>query len=282
MKKDITTKETIKTITEDIAKYILEISVTDIEFVDKELQRIEKREADIVALCKIDGKKAILHLEIQNSNDALMDRRMLRYYTDIRTRFDTIPIYQYLVYIGKPKLSMKEDIVETNLNFRYNIVDMHTIDCQKFLSMDNPDALVLSILCDFKDRDELDILTYILTRLEELVEDDEHRHSKYMLILETLSSNRDLQERLKEAEEMLRTTKLEDLPSYQIALERGEARGITKGEARGEARGITKGISQGIVEAATTMIKEFNLSVEMVAKKLNISIDELREHLKKR
>ncbi len=47
MKKDITTKDTIKTITQDIAKYILEIEVTDIEFVDKELQRIEKREADI-------------------------------------------------------------------------------------------------------------------------------------------------------------------------------------------------------------------------------------------
>jgi len=55
MKKDITTKETIKTITQDIAKYILELEVTDIEFVDKELQRIEKREADIVALCNVNG-----------------------------------------------------------------------------------------------------------------------------------------------------------------------------------------------------------------------------------
>ncbi len=68
MKKDITTKDTIKTITQDIARYILELDVTDIEFVDKELQRIEKREADIVALCNINKEKAILHLEIQNNN----------------------------------------------------------------------------------------------------------------------------------------------------------------------------------------------------------------------
>jgi hypothetical protein len=80
MKKDITTKDTIKTITQDIAKYILELEVTDIEFVDKELQRIEKREADIVALCKINGVEGILHLEIQNDNDMTMHRRMLRYY----------------------------------------------------------------------------------------------------------------------------------------------------------------------------------------------------------
>ena len=268
MKKDITTKDTIKTITEDIAKYILELEVSDIEFVDKELQRIEKREADIVALCKVNGIKAILHLEIQNDNDKSMDKRMLRYYTDIKMRFDSLPIYQYLVYIGKPKLSMKKQIVDTNLTFSYNMIDMHTIDCQKFLTMDNPDALVLSILCDFKDRDELDILTYILTRLEELTKDDEHRHSKYMLILETLSSNRDLQKKLEEAEEMLRDIKLEDLPSYQIALKRNKD------------KWVSQGLSQGILKTAITMIKEFNLSIEDVATKLNISLDELKKHLK--
>jgi len=96
MKKDITTKDTIKTITEDIAKYILELDITNIEFVDKELQRIEKREADVIASCRINGIKAILHLEVQNDNDKTMHHRMLRYYTDIKLRFDKLPIYQYL------------------------------------------------------------------------------------------------------------------------------------------------------------------------------------------
>jgi len=95
-----------------------------------------------------------------------------------------------------------------------------------------------------------------------------------MLILDTLSTNRDLQDKLKKAEEMLRDIKLEDLPSYQIVMERGFNRGISQG--------LSQGISQGIINTATTMIKEFNLSVEMVAKKLNISIDELKKHLDKR
>lgn len=263
MKKDITTKDTIKTITQDIAKYILELDVRDIEFVDKELQRIEKREADIVARCKVDGKEAILHIEIQNTNDNLMSKRMLRYYTDIRFKFEDLEIYQYLIYIGKPKLSMKETIVEKCINYSYNIIDMHKIDCQKLIAMDNPDALVLSILCDFKDRDELDVLTYILKRLQELTKDDEHRIGKYMLILETLSGNRDLQDTLKKAEDMLRDVRMEELPSYRLGEERGEA----------------KGISQGAINTAITMIKEFNLSVEQVAKKLNLSIDELKKYL---
>ncbi len=159
MKKDITTKDTIKTITQDIAKYILELEVTDIEFVDKELQRIEKREADIVALCKINGVEGILHLEIQNDNDMTMHRRMLRYYNDIKMRFESLPLHQYVVYIGKPALKMHDTILEDNLKFGYNIIDMHTIDCEKFLKMDTPDALVLAILCDFKQRNEKDIIS---------------------------------------------------------------------------------------------------------------------------
>ena len=68
MKKDVVSKETIKTIAQDISKYILNIDVKDIEFIDKELQRVEKREADIVARCKIENRASILHIEIQNDN----------------------------------------------------------------------------------------------------------------------------------------------------------------------------------------------------------------------
>jgi len=267
MKKDISSKETIKAITEEIGRYILHLEISDIEFVDKELQRVEKREADIVALCKINGIESILHLEIQNNNDLAMHKRMLRYYTDIIIRYDDIPIHQYLIYIGKAKLSMKNELLEKNLHFRYNLIDMHDIDCEEFLKMDTPDALVLSILCDFKGKDELELLLYITKRLEELTKDDEHRLGKYMLILETLSTNRDLKDKLKEAEEMLREIKMEDLPSYEIGMERGLS------------KGISQGISQGIIQTAAMMIREFNLSIESVAKKLNVSMDELKKHL---
>ena len=267
MKKDITTKDTIKTITQDISKYILGLEVSDIEFIDKELQRVEKREADIVALCKINGSKSILHIEIQNDNDKTMHHRMLRYYTDIKLRYSNLFLYQYLIYIGKAKLSMQDKIVEDNINYKYSIINMHKIDCQKFLDMDTPDALVLSILCDFKDKNENDIIGYIITRLEELTKNSGYQRSKYMTILETLSTNRNLKDRVKEIEEMLRAVKLEEMPSYNQYVEFKKVR--------------DEGISQGIIKTAITMIKEFNLSIEEVSKKLNISIDELKKQLKK-
>ena len=263
MKKDITTKEAVLAITQDIALYILKLNISDIEFVDKELKRIEKREADIVALCKIDGVEQILHLEIQNSNDKLMPRRMLRYYTDIKTQFAEYQVKQYVIYIGKPKLNMKDSIEEENLSYKYTLVDMHNIDCDELLKLDTPDALVLSILCDFKGKDELEILKYILKRLVELSADDEYKLSKYMLMLETLSDNRDLQTKLKEAEEMLREIRYEKLPSYEIAMERTTER-------------VTKNAT---IQTAMTMIKEFKLDVKEVAKKLNIPLDELMKHL---
>ena len=270
MKKDITSKEAITAITKDIAHHLLNLEVSNIEFVDKELKRIEKREADIVAKCHIDGVEQILHLEIQNSNDKTMTKRMLRYYTEIKMRFDNLEIKQYIIYIGKAKLSMSDTIVDKNLNYRYTIVDMHTIDCDELIKLDTPDALVLSILCDFKGRDELEVLLHITKRLTELTKDDEYRLSKYMLMLETLSENRDLKEKLEKAEEMLRDIKMEDLPSYSLGYKKAI---LNEKDAW---------LSQGVIDTATMMIKEFNLSVEAVAKKLNISIDEIKNHLNKK
>ena len=123
-------KDDINTIAIDIATLILKLKINDLEFIDKELLRIEKREADIVATCKIDNIEQIIHIEIQNSNDNTMSDRMLRYYLDIKTHHKTLKINQYLIYIGKAKLSMKESIIDENLDFSYNIIDMHNIDCE--------------------------------------------------------------------------------------------------------------------------------------------------------
>jgi len=78
--KDIVAKEMIKEIGRDIALYMLGIDVdSEVELVDKEWTRVEKRESDIVF--KYDNK--IVHIEIQNNNHTKMELRMLRYFSDI-------------------------------------------------------------------------------------------------------------------------------------------------------------------------------------------------------
>jgi hypothetical protein len=248
-KKDISTKEVIQTITKDLAIYILGLNISDdIEFIDKELKRIEKREADIVALCKIDNKKSILHIEIQNDNAKNMNFRMLRYYVDIKELYPNIPVYQYVIYIGKNKLSMPQELKTDLISYSYKIIDLAKIDCEKFIKMDTPDALVLAILCDFKDKNEKDVVEYIIKRLRVLTKDD-YQLSKYMLALETLSENRKLNKIIEEVEDMLRDIKIEELPSWKIATQRGIEQGIEKGRKIIVLNALKKGLDEDTIMA---------------------------------
>ena len=93
--KDIVAKEMIKEIGRDIALYMLGIDVnSEVELVDKEWTRVEKRESDIVF--KYDNK--IVHIEIQNNNHPKMELRMLRYFSDILFEYQDYDVSQYVIY----------------------------------------------------------------------------------------------------------------------------------------------------------------------------------------
>ena len=68
------------------------------------------------------------------------------------------------------------------------------------IKLNTPDAIVLSILCDFKDKDEKEILAFLMNKIKELVGEDLNSLRKYMLMLEKLSENRNLKDKLKEAD----------------------------------------------------------------------------------
>ena len=251
MKKDTISKEIIKSIVQDISKHILKIEIESLEFIETEQQRVESRRADIVAKVNDDF---VLHLEIQNQNDMQMPYRMLRYWLDIK-RATTLPVKQFVIYIGKDKLSMKNNIWEDGVNFIYNILDMKSINCEDFIKQDTPDGLVLAILCDFKDKSPRDVVNYIITRLIELTKSDINEYRKYMLMLEELSTNRDLLEVVKQEEEMLSDFSMEKLPSYEI--------GIKRGMEKGTKNGVQQGLELGKILA----LYEIGLSSEEIAKK---------------
>jgi hypothetical protein len=233
--KDQTSKEVVETLIVDIAKYILNIDIKEFEFIDKESNRIESRRADVVV--KVNNE-FILHIEIQNDNDNTMPIRMLRYFSDIRLKSikdkNILPIKQYLIYIGKAKLNMSDRIVEDGIDYRYNLIDIRNIDCETLLKIDNPDALVLAILCDFKDKNPKDVVFYILKRLKELTKDDEFNFKRYVLMLEELSENRNLQKLIKQGEEMITDFDYTKLPSFDIGLQKGMQKGMQKGIEEGE------------------------------------------------
>jgi hypothetical protein len=223
--KDTVSKALLKRIVVDLAHYLLEM---DIEVLETETQRIEHRRADLVVLAREDGREFLLHIEIQNDNLAEVPLRMLRYLTDLMLAHPHREVRQSVIYIGKARLAMDDGVQQPNLDFRYRLIDMHQVDCKVFLQRDDPDALVLAILCDFKGRNEREVVREILTRLRALTQATPQRFGEYLTMLEVLSTNRNLKDCIIEEEKMLNIA-IEELPSYEIGMEKGIEQGRQRG-----------------------------------------------------
>ena len=236
--KDIVSKSILQHLAADIANLLLKLDVEkeSVELLDTEQQRIEVRRADMVArmTSRQSQQSFILHVEIQNSNDPSMPSRMLRYLTDIQLAYPNEVVHQYLVYIGRERLKMAAELVMGYFTYRYRILDMNTVDCSLLLQMDTPDALVLAILCDFKQRPTQDVVNFIVSRLKELTGDDEVKFRNYFRMLETLGDNRDLQNNLDEAKAMLTEVDVKRFASYNWGLKDGRQEGRLEGRQEGQ------------------------------------------------
>jgi len=223
---DITLKEVLKGVEVPFCELFLGLKIKKIEEENIELLKIEEKKADYVAkIVDENNKEYILHIEFQTTNYSTMEFRMLRYFSELYVKYK-LPIIQVVIYVGKNRLSMKNKIISNNLygkiNYEYTLIDIRDLDCKKFLESNNPDMLILSILCDIESYKKDELVRNILIKLEKLL-NDENNFKNYYLKLDTLSELRNLNEILKKEEEMLDGYKvpIEKLASYQKGLEKG-------------------------------------------------------------
>jgi len=274
MKKDLILKDITKEAVKEVLKNILNIEVENFEFLDFEFPKIEKRDADIL----IKANDKIIHIEFQSKNDKNMHIRMARYFLEIFSRYN-MDIYQYVLFIGSEKVTMKNKIKTKNCKFEYEIIDLKTIPCDRFLKINNPQSLVLAILCDFEDKNPKDVIKEILHKLYKLSK-NENEFRKYLLMLEELSTSRNLTKEIKEIEVGLQNLTWEDLPSFEIGYEKGIEKGIKEGIEKGIKEGEIIGKKKGIIIGKVLVLKELGYSNEDIAKKLNIPLKEVEKILK--
>lgn len=256
--KDIVSKEIIKEIGRDISMHILGIDIQgEVTLVDKEWTRVEKRDSDIV----FKNENRIIHIEIQNSNHTKMELRMLRYYSDILFEYRDCTVEQYIIYIGKEKCYMRDEILRDKISYKYDIIDVKDIACEDLLYHDNPSAVALSILCDFEDKDKQIVVNTILKRIKELTDGDEIEYGNYIKKVSVLSTNRALKDEVEKGLDML-TVNLEDTPVYQWEMKRA--------------------IKKANFENAIAMIEKLNLSIDVIVQTLNIKKEELLEYINKK
>jgi hypothetical protein len=161
--------------------------------------RVEKRDSDIVFM----NNNRIIHIEIQNSNHKEMELRMLRYYSDILFEYKNYSVKQYLIYIGKDKFNMENEIKRDEISYKYGIINMKNIACEELLYHHSPSAVALSILCDFEGKDKQIVVNTILKRIKELTDGDEIRYKNYLKKVNILSTNRDLEKEVEKGAKML-------------------------------------------------------------------------------
>lgn len=250
--KDIISKDLLKRLAYDLATYLFELDVTEdqIDLLDTQSQRIEERRADLVVRMRDrqTGKTFLLHIEIQNQHDPLITERMLRYLSDIKLTWPGEPVLQYLIYIGNNPLRMSNGFDELNHSYHFHILDMKTIDCDHLISLDKPDALVLAILCDFKDKSAEVVVESIIFRLHELLQDQDKEFRNYLKMLEILSENRQLQDIVERGEQMLTQINEENLPSFRIGMRKGLLKGQTEGKIQGKIEGKVDMLKELILE----------------------------------
>ena len=243
--KDLISKRLLQRLLIGFGNRLFDLNIVEAELLSNEQARIESRRADLVARVKeADGKSYILHVEIQNDNQRDMPLRMMRYYSDIALAHAGDKIVQYLLYIGKAPMTMADHVSDDGWQYRYRVLDMRDQDSEHFLNSDNPDALVLAILCDPKSLEPNALVAHIIKELRRLHGDKLDNLRDSLKMLDVLSGNRGLQDIVEETINMYIDE--EKLGIYQAVKKRGEAIGIKKGEARGEARGIKKGEARGI------------------------------------
>ncbi len=189
-------KETLKG---GIHKLIKELGINAVEvtFLDTKFQITEERETDFLLRIKdSENNKLILHLEFQSTNDKNMIFRMLRYRLFIMQTYK-LPVNQFVLYVGRNKLSMQNELNLPDLHFKYSLVNFKEIPYEKFLNSENPNEVILAILCKISNPKKTvrEILEKLIKNINE-----ETILSKYIIQLEVLSKLRNLQELVTEEE----------------------------------------------------------------------------------
>ena len=264
--KDLISKQLLQRLLVGFGNRLFKLDITEAELLNNEQPRIEARRADLVARVKdANGKRYILHVEIQNDNQANMPLRMLRYYSDIALQYPKDKVVQYLLYIGKAPLTMVNQIGGYNWTYRYEMVDMRNQDSEHFLSSGNPEAVVLAILCDQQGQEPNALVARIIKELRRLHCDKLDKLRDSLEMLDVLAGNRGLQNIVKENTKMY--IDVEKLGIYQLVKEKGEARGMEKGRAEGLELGEQKMLLQ--------LLKKF--SPEQISELSGVSLDKVRD-----
>ena len=192
------------------------------EMLTVEYPTVRMRRPDLVVRLT-DGR--LYHLELQSDNDAAMPWRMLEYYGLLYQRYGQQPL-QHVLYVGEPSMTLVTQIDHATLSFRYDAIDVRTLDGQRLLDSPVLEDNILALLC--RGGATRATVQHILARIANLSGTARTEALTTVLILAGL---RHLQPLVREeTQQMALTIDIENNPFLRDVFEEGRQEGQIEGE----------------------------------------------------
>ncbi|AYQ32050.1 hypothetical protein [Runella sp. SP2] len=189
-------KENLEAVISSIMQNVLEITAVSMEELPDDIQHTKERKPDTLKKITDDkGKTFILQIEFQVKDDDEMVHRMLDYKAMLIRKY-RLPIYQYVIFLGKGQPKMETHLTDVGLAFEYNLLAINSVDYKIFLKSNRPEEIVLSVLANFGQETSESALKDIISRLEETTSGD-LALKRYFKQLRILAQLRKLEQKLK-------------------------------------------------------------------------------------
>ncbi len=205
-----------------------------------EFPKVNQRRVDLLFQSAPGGE--LIGVELQSRNDRDLPLRMAEYALAVYRKYRKFP-RQYVLYVGREKLRMASELLGTDFNCRYAVIDIRTFDAEKLLASPYAGDAVLAILAKHGER--RDVIRRILLRIAKL---EEAKRRDALTKLGILAGIR----RLGNAVE----TEAKKMPIHYDILDHDLLGPILRrGRAEGLAEGLAEGKVEGRAEEAVSLVR---------------------------
>jgi predicted transposase/invertase (TIGR01784 family) len=181
-----------------IIERVLKLDVATIEELKDDIQFTKERKTDLLKkVSDTEGNNYILHVEYQTDDYPKMHFRMAEYSIMLQRKYD-LPVSQFVIYVGPGKPTMPAFIQTKDLQFRYNLKAISSIDYRLFLKSDKLEERMLAFLGNMRPEENIPVLEKILLDIKETAKDSLST-DRYVQQLHVLVKLRNLGQNLKEA-----------------------------------------------------------------------------------
>jgi len=137
----------------------------------------------------------IIHIEFQTQSDKDILYRISEYH-GIELRKHKIKIKHFVVYLGKTKPQMQTQLKEEEIFSGFELINIHEINYDEFLSSQVPAEILLAILANFETKKSDAVIRLIIKKLKATCEQTSDLR-KFVKQLTVLSRLRNLDDETK-------------------------------------------------------------------------------------